>query len=484
MLIGSNHAPNFLPRILATLAICLLAGCTSVPIEEEHNVPLTRVDPATGYRLRNLLRASDNGSQNVVGHASDNASDNHPGNDSLFINMTFSGGGTRAAALAYGVMRAMRETPIIWEGQQKTLLDEVDVINAVSGGSIPAAYYALYGERLFDDFEARFLRRNFQQELRSRILSWAGLRNALSPRYGRGDMLAEHFDDELFDGKTFADFRKNRPLVIISASDMSLRARFEFVQDQFDLICSDLNRLKVARAVAASTALPVVFSPIRLTNNAGSCAPVTLPEPQAGTLNRERAARRVHELSTYQDSTMRPNIHLIDGGLTDNLGLRSPLEAIDLAGGVYPAMKSLGVRGIRKHVFLVINAESRVNRFDIDQSPNLPDALVTAQAAAQIPLLRYSFETLELLRARFATWRQEIKNAAALDPDPVYAPDVEFILININLQSVRDPVERKALLEIPTNFSLNDEQVDHLLRVGGELLRQSEGFQRLMRDLQ
>lgn len=451
-------------RMLAASAILLLAGCASAPIEYESNVPLERADPVGGYRLRNLPR--------------------DPSGDSLFINMTFSGGGSRAAALAYGVMRELRQTKITWEGKEKTLLDEVDTINAVSGGSFPAAYYALFGERIFDDFETRFLRRNFQQEIQSLILSWAGIRNALSPRYGRGDMLADHLDHELFESKTFGDFRRARPAVVIAASDMSLRARFDFVQDQFDLICSDLDRFKVARAVAASTSLPVVFSPIRLSNNAGDCTPQALPEPQAGWRNRERTARRIGELHTYQDRELRPNIHLIDGGLTDNLGLRGPLDMIDLAGGIYPAMRNLGAHGIRKHVFIVINAESRVSRFDLDQSPNMPDALVTAQAAAQIPLIRYSFETIELLRASFDRWYAEIRTAAAGDPDPVYAPDAEFILININLQAVRDPAERKALLETPTTLNLTGEQVDRLVRVGGELLRESEGFKRLIRDLQ
>jgi NTE family protein len=146
-------------------------------------------------------------------------------------------------------------------------------------------------------------------------------------------------------------------------------------------------------------------------------------------------------------------------------------------------MKNKGARGIRKHVFIVINAESRVSRFDLDQSPDMPDALVTAQAAAQIPLIRYSFETLELLRASFDGWRREIRLAAADDPNPAYTPDAEFILIDINLQAVRDPLERKMLLETPTTLSLSDAQVDLLVRTGGELLRQSEGFQRLMRDL-
>jgi NTE family protein len=47
--------------------------------------------------------------------------------------------------------------------------------------------------------------------------------------------------------------------------------RFVFSQEQFDLICSDLSQLEVARAVAASSAVPVAFSPIVLKNYAGTC---------------------------------------------------------------------------------------------------------------------------------------------------------------------------------------------------------------------
>src|SRR5690606_5982512 len=86
--------------------------------------------------------------------------------DELFVCLTFSGGGTRAAALAYGLLEAMRETelpPLEPGGPPRTLLDEVDVISSVSGGSFTAAAYGLWREGLFDGrFEHRFLRHNVQ----------------------------------------------------------------------------------------------------------------------------------------------------------------------------------------------------------------------------------------------------------------------------------------------------------------------------------
>lgn len=63
--------------------------------------------------------------------------------DSLFVCLLFSGGGTRAAALSYSIMEALRDTVIRVDGREKSLLDEVDCISSVSGGSFTAAYYGL-----------------------------------------------------------------------------------------------------------------------------------------------------------------------------------------------------------------------------------------------------------------------------------------------------------------------------------------------------
>ena len=58
------------------------------------------------------------------------------------------------------------------------MLDEVDVITGVSGGSFTALAYGLYGEKLFNQYEARFLKRNVQGELMARFLNplnWGAL---------------------------------------------------------------------------------------------------------------------------------------------------------------------------------------------------------------------------------------------------------------------------------------------------------------------
>ena len=89
-----------------------------------------------------------------------------PGNsENLLLYLTFSGGGTRAAALSYGVLEELRKTEVVIDGKKRRLLDEIDGISSVSGGSFTAGYYGLFGDRIFEDFESKFLKKNIQGAL-------------------------------------------------------------------------------------------------------------------------------------------------------------------------------------------------------------------------------------------------------------------------------------------------------------------------------
>ncbi len=248
---------------LVILAVALLAsGCAHYPGDAK----LDRYDAGYGYRFTNLSSADNS--------------------DSLLVVVTFSGGGTRAAAFAYGVLEQLAKTGINWESQSKRLLDEVDIISSVSGGSYTAAYYALNRDRVFEDFESAFLKRNVQGELTRKILTPYNLARAAGPTFGRIDLVVEYLDDELFRGATYGDLVKagRRPFILINASDMSLGTRFEFTQDQFDLLCSDLSQFPLARAVAASNAVPVLFSPLTVWNYGGHCGYM---EPEGAERARE-----------------------------------------------------------------------------------------------------------------------------------------------------------------------------------------------------
>ena len=135
---GILPADNRFPALLLLLATLMMAGCASRPI----NQPITEYDPQSGYRPYLLLPKRLN---------------NDP--TTLFV-LSFSGGGTRAAAFSYGVLEELRRTPIVVDGQRRRLIDEVDIITGVSGGSFTALAYALHGDQLFDEYEQRFLKRD------------------------------------------------------------------------------------------------------------------------------------------------------------------------------------------------------------------------------------------------------------------------------------------------------------------------------------
>src|SRR5271169_4163720 len=132
---------------IGVLAFAILAGCASRPINE----PIRQVDRRVGYRL-----------ETRAGYEREA--------DTLII-LAFSGGGTRAAAFSYGVLEELRRTELVVNNQKTRMLDEVDVVTGVSGGSFTALAFALYGDKLFDDYEQRFLKRDVQGALVARFLS-------------------------------------------------------------------------------------------------------------------------------------------------------------------------------------------------------------------------------------------------------------------------------------------------------------------------
>ncbi|MBE0556347.1 MAG: patatin-like phospholipase family protein, partial [Proteobacteria bacterium] len=160
--------------------------------------------------------------------------------DETFVVLTFSGGGTRAAAFAYGVLEELRRTRL--PGTDRTLLDEVDVISTVSGGSFTGAYYALFGDRLFADFRKEFLERNIQGELLWEVANPVNWIRLASPWFNRIDLAAELYDRTVFKSGTFRDLssRGRRPFLIINATNLHHGARFEFTGDQFRYLGSDI----------------------------------------------------------------------------------------------------------------------------------------------------------------------------------------------------------------------------------------------------
>src|SRR5690242_15297954 len=90
-----------------------------------------------------------------------------PSDDDVLIALSFSGGGTRAAAFSHGVLTEMDTARP--RGGGRSLLDRVDFVSGVSGGSITAAYFGLKKRAALEDFRERFLLRDAEASLRTRF---------------------------------------------------------------------------------------------------------------------------------------------------------------------------------------------------------------------------------------------------------------------------------------------------------------------------
>ncbi len=398
----------------------------------------------------------------------------------ILMVVSLSGGGARAAAFGYGVLDALRQTRMPSQGGHTSLLDEVNVISGVSGGSILAAYFAAFGPDSLPEFEQQFLRKNFQDNLISYALKPGNLYDLTSPWFGRSDLLARRLDD-LFKGKTFGDLvkRPGQPSLLISATDISLGASFEFTWRQFSLICSDLDSVPLSFAVAASSAVPIALSPLTLKNYNATCPqPVNVADSDAGAY-RVRLLRDSQR--SYLDANERPYIHLVDGGLADNLGLRSLLDRSQAEGGLRRAVRRMAGTPIQKLVIIAVNAE-RDPAERIDTTDEVPSTLQVVDALLFGTGARATQETLELLRDTVKTWRRELRNSSGGASDP-FAPDAQIHVINVNLRDAPELAERQFLLKIPTAFSIPAGDVSRLIEAGGRVLRNSPEFQALVKSL-
>ena len=217
--------------------------------------------------------------------------------DGMFIGLALSGGGSRAANFSSGVMLEMR---------QRGLLDRVDFISAVSGGSLPAAYYALEGYKgiQFSEAEApERMGRDFQNKWIGRWFLPQNIFRYWFTDFTRSDIMVQVFDNNLYHGATYHDLNPKRPKLLINTTDHGAADRFTFTDESFADLGSDLHSYRIAGAVNVSSAFPGAFQ---------SVAVEDFSPPEAGR-------------PTY--------LHLYDGGPVDNLGITALLSSLRRAVG-------------------------------------------------------------------------------------------------------------------------------------------------------
>ncbi|MDO5069716.1 MAG: patatin-like phospholipase family protein [Neisseria zoodegmatis] len=449
-----------LKKCAAISLACLLSSCALVQYRPLQTID--QIDVNKGYRLEKAL--------------------SRRAEDDTFVVLIFSGGGTRAAALGYGVLEELKKQQVNIGGKQKSLLDNVDMVYGVSGGSVLAAYFSMHGAETVPAFERRFLKQNFQRQFTKQLFSLANVPRLTSPEYGRGDLLQEQFENTLFRDATFGDLDRNRkgPFAVISATDMAAGSRLDFTQEYFDMMCLDLSQMRIARAVAASSAVPLVFSPITLNNNGGKCGYAVPEEVRKAAAESSKGLQRqtqrefVQSYLQYNDSTKRPYIHLLDGGLTDNLGLRGLLDVAD-ARSSSMLQRQLADERIRRIVIINVNAQNKISS-SIDQSAAVPGLADVVSAIIDIPIDKYSQESLRRFRAFADQWNESTRTGRNRNQTGMY-------FVSLNLRELPESQLRKNVLNIPTTFYLPPNDINDLKSAARALLQQSTEYKRLLADL-
>jgi hypothetical protein len=452
-----------------------LAACASSP---DRTTELARIDQRAGYRYATI---DANGPKSI---------------DKAAVLMTFSGGGTRAAALAVGALRALAETEVGPANDQVPLASQIDVISSVSGGSVTSAYFALYGIDGLGRLESSFLKQDI-------ISALAGGR-VLNPTtwfQPRIDILSGYLDQKVFQGKTYHDLiaveapgRNRRPYVVLNASDMATGGVFSFTQDQFDLICSDLSQLKIADAVSASAAFPVLLSALTLRNHApcaaqtaaagdrrsgwqvhdGAPEPIRIVNDRAADLavgvnypkadNLERFRRGTVALTYLNRDGKTKYVQLLDGGITENLGLTLPFTLLTSSSEAPSILNRINTGRVDKLLLVVVNARGEgENGYGASASP--PGALDMLSQSIGAPIDATSFQMLGKLD-RLVDDRVKPKSVVLVDFDFIARPKCRAYFHNM-----------------ATSWTLPGDQVDDLIALGKAMVLQSPRYKEIVTAL-
>jgi NTE family protein len=464
-----------LKTLLLAALVLAMAGCAHYPVNPE----LDKIDLNTGYRY-SVVRQM-------------------PGPDKPFVILAFSGGGTRAAAFSYGLLKELKEVSYTSaQGEKKRLLDDIEIISSVSGGSFTSAYYTLFPDKFFDEFPGAVLYENMEMELIKRLANPYNWYRLASGNFSRIDMAEEYYSKEIFKKKTFRDLlskpKGTSPFLVLNATDISITHRFEFTQDQFDLLCSDLAGVSIARGVAASSNFPVAFAPLTLDiykkKNCGA-----LPGWIEPALSLEKnPARRYFDAvaaASYRDPDRR-YCHLLDGGLSDNLGLRGPYQAVTTLDSAWSVLKQANLSKLSNLMVIAVNAKT-TKHHDWDKSSKPPGIKDVLGVVTGGPMDDVSLDSVEMAGNHFDYMKQladtvdgcnKVLKRKCPEAGSITNPiATKFSFCELSFERVKDNCLRRYLQALPTNFNLDATAVDLLTQVAAQLFNQSDEFIKGMQQL-
>ena len=327
------------------------------------------------------------------------------------------------------------------ELQQRGILEQVDVISAVSGGALAAVYYGL-GPANAGPFTEPALRSALVYDFQGAWL-WRWLlphnifRFWLSD-FTRSDIMVQVFNEHLFRHKTFADLRPH-PKILINATLRNDHTRFTFTDERFRDLRSDLSLYQVANSVNASSAFPGIMDDV-----------------------------------TLQHYTDPPRyLHLFDGGPKDNLGIQTLMEFLIRA----VAGTNLDTLFPKGCIIFVVDAapvSDNERLSDRESDRTAPDYFINTNAIDATDVMLGDLRELRLKETGIKSVDREISGAVRL-PDlhacqcEVRHVALQHLLYRDNL-SETDNALAARVTRIGTNFGISQEEQDDLFRAANLLV--------------
>jgi len=449
----------------------MIGGCTSLASRDPTNQPLTG---------------------NATEAFAASRQDPNPGEDVL-VGLAFSGGGTRGAAFAHGVLQEIDQTTVRTRTGTHSLLNNVGFVSGVSGGSVTAAYFVLKKREALADFRERFLLRNAEEGL-STSIDPVNLVRALGGGVNDVRVFARWLDQNLYNGATFADFRRTPgPRIWINASDIYNRTPFIYGEATFIALCSNLATYRIADAVASSAAVPIVFTPMVIKVYPKECTdqpPDWLRKAHTNPNAPPMLKAFADALYNYHDGASK-YVKLLDGGLVDNYGLSGVTIALGLSGRATGPLKPREAVNMKRLLFIVVDS-GRGPSGDWSQTVEGPagkelvsavvDAIIDANTRSSYAAFEASMKNW---REDLVRWRCSLKPAEILElrgrGGPWNCRDLKFIISRVSFDQFGAD-RAKRLNAVPTSFTLPPDTIDELRQAGADALKSNPAFQAFLRE--
>ncbi len=301
-------------------------------------------------------------------------------------------------------------------------------------------------------------------------------------------------DESIFKGATFADLARGPNIVTwINASDVANNTPFLFSPETFAALCSDLSKLPISEAVAASAAFPLVFSPIVLESrqDCNYRAPDWLVSARNNPEATSALRAYARALESYRDPEKVRYVKLLDGAVTDNFGTTGLSVARAKAQNEYAPFSARDAVRLKRILFLVANSATRQD-FSWMQKVEGPGGIELAMSIANSSMSAATRLGFDVMRLTLDDWHAALLDfRCGLSPIEVRklrgsldgwdCEDLKLFVGEVSFEALDDDM-RAELDEVPTRLSLPTEQVDLVIRAGRLATRASPELRGFIRS--